>query len=129
MASARAAIAGKGSQGGALLKGSSLPAKIMELVIKVTAVREAPEEWDSALILDFETQHDCEALALNKTNTRALIGFLGDDFDQWEGATVTLEKFKTRNPKTSQLTWGLLVANAKLARGKKKVEVDEDVPF
>ena len=112
--------------------------------MKIKEAREAPDGFASPVILDLaeEVFPGKTAFPLNITNTRALVELLGDDYDQWAGATVTLAKVAVNNPQTGQSTWGLRVIDAKPSKSSKfpakparpakktKVEeTDDEVPF
>lgn len=133
-----------GGSGANLIHGSDL--KKTTLTVRVQAAREAPQTFSSPVILDIEEPDGLpgkQAVALNATNTRTLAEILGDEIDDWAGATVTFTRIKQRNPKTGDETWGLAVTDAKpyKSRGKAKSKAapvskskpqtsdEDDVPF
>ena len=118
-----------GGEGGELLKGSSLPRSVKKVTMFINAVREAPEEWKTALIADIEECHGCTAFALNKTTTRAMVDAMGDDYETWGGWEVTLEKVRVNNPSTGKMQDGLAFSSAKKTKRKPRPVANDDVPF
>lgn len=128
-----------------LLRASDLPAKTRELTVKVKEARKAPDGFGSPLILDLdgEVVPGKSAIPLNITNTRALAELLGDDYSEWEGASVTVTRVPTRNPQDGTNTWGLRVVDARRrlpsrsakpvtkdkAKKSEKDNKDNEVPF
>jgi len=94
-------------EGGTLLKGSSLPAKVNEVSVKVLAVREAPEGFSSPIILDIEEVYQCQGIPLNLTNMKRLAEIVGDDLEAAQGRTFQFQRITTNNPKTKQKAFGL----------------------
>lgn len=127
MGSARRAMKGRGSEGGELLKGSNLPAKVNSITVFVHRVREAPDEWKSGFLADIDEVHGCTAFALNKTNVNYLIDECGDDFDKWGGYHWTLEKTSVTNPQTHAAAVGLAIT--KIVKSKRKPTKQDEVPF
>ncbi len=131
-----------------LLKGSVLPRKQGTIELKVTGVREAPENFNSPAIMDFEpvTFDGVEygAIPLNKTNTKALMEVVGDDMELANITGVAVfQRVLVNNPQTKALTPGLQLMEFRLRRGKasakpapkakrtrsSKPADDGDVPF
>jgi len=131
----------KGGGSKNLLRGSDLPTKMREVTVRVLEAREAPEGFNSPLILDLDGEPipGKSAVPLNITNTRALAQLLGDDYSKWAGSQVTFAKIPSRNPQTGAQTWGLRVVEAKPSKGKAKkvnrpvsttnTDSDDEVPF
>ena len=128
MASASKAASSRGGEGGKLLKGSDLTNKESSTTVFVIAVREAPEEWQSPLVMDIEENHGCTAIALNKTNIRKLSELIDDNYDLWPGYEITFAKVRTHNPKTGAPVNGLEVESAKKSK-KKLANKDGKIPF
>lgn len=116
MASATKTTKARG--GGELLKGSSLPKSVNSITIFIHSVHEAPEEWKAALIADIDEVHGCVAFALNKTNVKAMVAAMGDDYEAWGGWEVTLEKVRVDNPSTGLTVDGLGFSSAKKSKRK-----------
>ena len=101
-----------------LLKGSMLPKKVKDLVIKVTGVRPAPEDWECKLILDFRFPQFAAARnairgalaekatswAVNKTDGMRLRSYLSpaDDFEELVDARLRLKVVPQRDPKSGE---------------------------
>ncbi len=151
MSSLKDALEKKKGDSTPLLKGSVLPRKQDTIMLNVTGVREAPENFNSPALMDFEpvTIDGVEygAVPLNKMNAKALMGFVADtELDSIQG-TATFQRILVTNPKTKALTQGLQLiaferARSKAAgktkagnwpasrRGTKNVAKDDDeVPF
>ena len=126
MPSATKTATARGGDGAPLLKASELPKSKNEVTVFVHAVREAPEEWKSPLILDIDETYGAAALALNKTQVKALVTLIDDDYEKWAGYEVTLSKIRVTNPTTHQPTWGFEITAAKKSKRKPKVS---EVPF
>lgn len=124
MASAREALGTKGSNE-TTLKGSDLPQKMREVEVHIRECREAPKEFNSPLICDIVQIFGKTSFPLNKTNTRFLIEKLGDDYDQWAGHVLTLEKTLTRNPRTNQQAYGLAIVEVS-AKPRKLPPIESD---
>lgn len=138
----RQSRAGGGNQ--PLLKGTDLPGKTMECLVKVKAVRESPEDWNSPLIFDLEEEvYGKSAWAPNKTSLR-LMEEAGLTPESVLGVTLRLTKVLVNNPSTGAPTFGLYfdsVANKKrrvpprpkavpkTVVKKKSTERSDDVPF
>jgi hypothetical protein len=65
-----------------------------------------PQTGDTIMI-KFKTYD--KSLALNKTNTKTLVGLFGDETDDWTGKVVTLYKVLVNNPTTKKETESLRV--------------------
>jgi len=103
-----------GPGGIGLLRASDLPAGTTQISVVFDHV-EHLENLASPLIahLTEEVIPGRGAIPLNKTNIRALVELLGDDYEQWAGANVTFTKVPVNNPQTKAATWGLRVMSAK----------------
>lgn len=106
MISARAAVE-KAGGGEPLLHGSDVPKKQSQVQIQVTGVREAPEGFNSPIILDIKEVFGKKAWAVNKTNVKALAEQYGDDLEKLVGKKVMLTVAMVNNPKTNELTRSL----------------------
>ena len=129
MASATKAAASRGGAERPLLKGSDLKKSEQTVTVFVHAVREAPEEWRSSLVMDIEETHGCTAIALNKTNVKRLALLIGDDYETWAGYEVTFTKVRVNNPTTHMPAIGLEVDTVKKSKRKPKPAAADDVPF
>lgn len=99
----------KAGGGAPLLHGSDLPRGQTKVVIKVTGVREAPDGFNSPLILDIEEVYEKEAWAVNKTNLKAIAEKYGDDVEKLVGKRIPLHVALVNNPKTKKMTRSLFV--------------------
>lgn len=93
-----------------LLHGSDVPKGTAKFKITIVDVREAPQGFNAALILDIKPVYNCGAFAVNKTNLNSLASLLGTDTDKWKKKTIELFITSTNNPKTGKSTRGLRVA-------------------
>ena len=89
--------------GAPLLKGSDIPKGTTSIKVKVKAVREAPKNFSSPIIMDIEPLYEKSALALNKTSCQALADRYGDDLEGLVGKTIKLWIGMQNNPKTGKL--------------------------
>jgi len=90
--------------GAALLKASDLPAGTKSITIEVVGVREAPLGWSAPAIVDFKKAIEGKtALALNKTNHKAVIKKYGDDESTLIGKKMKFDIISTRNPQTGDI--------------------------
>jgi hypothetical protein len=131
MLSAKKALT-KGGEGGTLLKGSLVPMKAKEIEIKITAVREAPDNFSAAVICDIEEMFGAQAWAPNKTCLKLMASALADDnLEALVGATVKLVMIMARNPKAGNaLVRSFTVGGVKLAGARKFQDiVDDSIPF
>ena len=110
--SANDALAKRGTPSN-LLKGSDLPKSQRTVTVKVTDVREAPDSFNSPVILDIEPVFERTAFPVNKSNTKRLSELIGDDLSELKGKKVTLEKILVNNPKENKMVWGLIVTSVK----------------
>ena len=117
MSSAAKAAASRG-ENAKLLKGSDLKKTELSVTVFCKAVREAPDNWGSPLVMDIEENHGCTALALNKTNTKLIANMIDDDTDNWVGYEITFEKVKVNNPSGGGLVDGLVADAAKKSKRK-----------
>jgi hypothetical protein len=76
--------------------------------------------------MDIDETFGCTAIALNKTNIKALVRLIGDDYDEWPGHEVTFTRTRVTNPTTHQPAVGLEVADVKKTKRKPK---KTQVPF
>lgn len=93
--------------GAPLLKGSDVPKNQQSIKIKVKAVREAPKNFQSPIILDIGEQFGKSAIALNKTSCQALADKYGDDLEKLAGKTLVFYVALQNNPKTGKMTRSL----------------------
>jgi hypothetical protein len=148
MSNLKTALDNKKGESTPLLKGSVLPRKQGTITLNVTGCREAPENFNSPALMDFEpvTIQGVEygAIPLNKTNTKTLLQYVGDvELEDIQGEAV-FQRVLVNNPQTKALTPGLQLIEFKMKRGKAKVKPkadpasrkggrrvakDEDVPF
>ena len=105
-----------GPSGIGLLRASDLPPGVNQITVIFDHVDHL-ETLASPLVayLTEEVVPGRGAIPLNKTNIRALIQFLGDDYAEWSGAKVTFLKVPVTNPTTNTATWGLRVASVEPA--------------
>jgi hypothetical protein len=90
--------------GSALLKASELPNGTKSITTEVVGVREAPLGWGSPAILDFKKPIEGKtALALNKTNHKAIIKAFGDDESILIGKKLKFDVISSRNPQTGEI--------------------------
>jgi hypothetical protein len=130
MPSATKTAAARGrTAGDNLLKGSDLAAKTTKIKVVCTDMREAPEEFRSALIMEIEPVYNKTEWALNKTNIKALVTLISDDYEKWIGWEIELAKSMVNNPQTRSQAWGLMVIGATKLKRKVKPAVGQDVPF
>lgn len=110
----------KGSGGPPLLHGSDVPQKVTSIKIKVKELREAPENFNSAAIIDLsEPVYECEAFALNITNLKALAKLNGGDdnmdFDtlanKVRGKSFILHIGMVNNPQTKKMVRSLFFSS------------------
>jgi len=90
--------------GASLLKASDLPPGTESITIEVVSVREAPKEWKSPAIVDFKKAIESKtALALNRTNHKAVMKKHGDDESSLIRKKLTFDVISTRNPQTGEV--------------------------
>jgi hypothetical protein len=106
----------KGGGGPPLLHGADVPNKVTSVKIKIKELREGPENFNSAAIIDFvEPVYECEAWAVNITNLKALakLNGLDDDADfdvlaaKVRNKTFTLHVGMVNNPQTKKMVRSL----------------------
>lgn len=106
----------KGAGGPPLLHGSDVPAKVATVKITVKELREAPENFNSAAIIDLaEPVYECEAFAVNITNLKALAKLSGGDDDmdfdklasKVRGKSFILHVGMVNNPQTKKMVRSL----------------------
>jgi hypothetical protein len=124
MSNLRSALDNKKGESTPLLKGSVLPRKQGMITLNVTGCREAPENFNSPVLMDFEpvTIEGVEygAVPLNKTNTKVLLEHVGDvELEDIQGAAV-FQRVLVNNPQTKALTPGLQLIEFTMKRGKAK---------
>jgi hypothetical protein len=93
--------------GAPLLKGSDVPKNVNSIKVKVTAVREAPKNFQSPIIIDIQEMYGKSAMALNKTSCQALADRYDDDLEKLVGKTVQFWIALQNNPKSGKLTRSL----------------------
>jgi len=102
-----------------LLHGSDLPAKISSVNVKVKDLREAPDNFASIAIMDFEGEvYGKGAWAVNKTNMRAIVEKFNFDMDddfsdiaaKLRGKKLTLSKVMVNDPKQKKMVPSLFIS-------------------
>ena len=87
-----------------LLKASDLPPGTESITVEVVGVREAPIGWKSPAIVDFKKAIEGKtALALNRTNHKAMMKKYGDDESSLIHKKLTFNVISTRNPQTGEI--------------------------
>lgn len=147
MANLQDALDSKKGDSTPLLSGSKLPRKMATVALQVTGCRQAPENFNSPALMDFEpvTIDGVEycAIPLNKTNAKVLMEHVGNTALEDIRGKATFQKVLVNNPQTMKLTPGLQLIEFKLSKGGKKKapkagpasrrggkpKDDEDVPF
>ena len=100
----------RGGSAGALLHGSDVASK-RQIVVKVKEVREAPDGFNSPIIVDIEPVAGKTAWAMNKTNIKAAAKvFKLTDLAKLKGKKIKLDVISTRNPKNGEIVPSLAVA-------------------
>lgn len=112
MISGKAASSRSSGNSKPLLHGSDVAGK-KSINVTVTGVREAPDNFGAAIILDIEPINGCEAWAVNKTNLNGIMEhfFPGDDdpdLEQLEGKSFVLDVASVRNPSTKRVVPSLI---------------------
>lgn len=115
MPSASEAAKKRSKSGPPTLTGSDVRGTMLNL--SIVSVEEAPEGWESPLVLTFKPpvkslqseRGTIEKMGLNQTNTKTLVRLFGDDFTKWARKKITLGKVSANNPKTGKATSGLRV--------------------
>jgi hypothetical protein len=109
----------KKGEGKPLLHGSDLPAKSNSVVVICGDFREAPDNFGSIAILDFEKPvYEKESWAVNKTNMRAIMEKYDIDEDaefsavaaKLRGKKITLAKVKVNDPKRGKIVDSLFIS-------------------
>ena len=108
-----------------ILHGSDLPRNRREITLHITGVREAPPDWSSPVVLDFDDQFGKGTLPLNKTNVRSLgelctESFGSDDLELLIGHDIVFQKVSVNNPSTGAMSDGLRVAPGQSLKPTKK---------
>jgi hypothetical protein len=81
-----------------------IPAGTKSITIEVVGVRESPPGWGSPAILDFKKAIAGKtALALNKTNHKAIIKAFGDDESMLIGKKLKFDIISSRNSQTGEI--------------------------
>src|SRR5262249_5930649 len=90
--------------GAELLKASHLPADTKSITVEAVGLRESPPGWTSPGILDFKKPlEDKTALALNKTNFKAIMKKFGDDESALIGKKLRFDIIQSRNPQSGEV--------------------------
>ena len=90
--------------GAALLKASELPAETKSITVEGVSIQEAPPDWRSPGILNYKKPIAGKtALALNKTNLKAIMKKFGDDESMVIGQKLKFDIISTRNPQTGDI--------------------------
>ena len=101
----------KGGGAGALLKGSDVPARIKQVTIEVAEIRESPDGFTAAFIIDLKKEvFGANAWAVNKTNAKAIIKHFGDDERKIKGKKIKLDVISVRNPQSGDVVPSLAVS-------------------
>jgi len=101
----------KGGGAGALLKGSDVPSRIKNIVIEVGEIRESPDGFTAAFIIDLKKEvYGANAWAVNKTNAKAIIKHFGDDERKIKGKKIKLDIISVRNPQSGDVVPSLAVS-------------------
>lgn len=129
MSSLKDALDSKKGESTPLLKGSVLPRKQGTIDLIVTGCRPAPENFNSPALMDFEPIEiagvEFTAIPLNKTNTKALMEYVGDtDLEDIRG-TAIFQRVLVNNPQTRALVAGLQLIDFKMKRGATKPKSKE----
>jgi hypothetical protein len=118
----------RGIGGPPMLHGSDLPKSVNHVDVVVRELREAPDNFRSPAILEFEKPvHGKECMAINITNLRALAALAGfsdienapfdDVAKRLKGKTIRFTVAMVNNPQTREFTRSLFV---KSEGGKKR---------
>jgi hypothetical protein len=101
----------KGGGAGNLLKGSDVPSRIKQVVVEVAEIRESPDGFTAAFIIDLKKEiYGAMAWAVNKTNAKAIIKMFGDDEKKLKGKKIKLDVISVRNPSTGDIVPSLAVS-------------------
>jgi hypothetical protein len=99
----------KGSGEDTLLKGGDLPSKQMSVTVKIESAHEAPEGWNSPVVIRFEEPvFGKTGWAPNRTSLKLMAEAGCETLDDLAGKVAVLRKQLVNNPKTGQLTFGLI---------------------
>ena len=114
----------KGTEGARLLHGSDLPRKLSGIILDCTAIRVAPDNFNSPAIMDFKPVEfsgvEYAALALNKTNLKVIIELLGEEVEiETLSGKASFTRILVNNPQTKQPTHGLLLTGFKVSGAKR----------
>lgn len=113
--SAKAVLEKHGSgTASSFLKGTDLAKSERSIVVKCLQVREPGAGFLSPLIMDIAPIGEKTAIPLNKTNIKRLAELIqDDDLSKLEGKFIRFEKVLVNNPKTNQMTYGLLATEVR----------------
>jgi hypothetical protein len=120
MISGAKAAAKQTGDGKPLLHGSDVSKK-RNITITVTGVREAPDNFNAAIILDIEKIGEAEAWAVNKSNLKQIMdqmfpGEADPDLERLIGQDIVLDVAPANNPQTKETVPSLYVSQ----RGENK---------
>lgn len=122
MASAKGVVEDRGGwSGGKLLTGTEMRGSAT-IVVEILYVEPAPSEWKNPLVAFIDETHGCQALSLNKTNIRQACEFLGDDYEKWNGAKLTLKKIIVTNPTSGKDVPGIQIVAGSLGTQAKQAK-------
>ena len=97
-----------------LLRGTDVDDKeLSSITVKCVEVREAPADFGSPAILDFQPLPefpDKKSVPLNQTNLRTLVRLGFEDMDKLKGQFVTFDTYQTNDPRTNTATFGLVLS-------------------
>jgi hypothetical protein len=109
----------KQGEGKPLLHGEDVPAGKSSVTIVIGELREAPDNFGSIAIIDFEKPvYEKESWAVNKTNMRAIQEKFGFDDEmtfeaaskRLKGKKLTLVKVKVNDPKKGKIVDSLFIS-------------------
>jgi hypothetical protein len=104
-------IGEKGGTSTPILRGSDLPPKTAQIVVKCVDIRDPGPRFRSPLVMDIEPVKGKGTIALNATNTRKLAELLGDgnklDERKARGKRFRFVVVLVNNPATKKATRSL----------------------
>jgi len=97
-------------EAGQLLNSSDIPTGTKTVIIVIARMREAPDGFKAPAIIDFEAPvFGKSSWAVNKTNTKLLMKFCGDDETKLVGKKIRLEVKAAFNPDIGEFVPSLVV--------------------
>lgn len=70
-------------------------AKKKSVVVQITDVREAPKDWNARCVIDIIGFDGYGSMAMNATNTNAMVEVCGDESENWIGRQIQIGLTKT----------------------------------